>query len=41
MLPDDWVGTEIQGWDAMVKAEWIVKRKVTWIVKEMQMKYTH
>jgi len=34
-----WVG--IQGWDAMVKAEWITKHKVPWIVKEMRMKYTH
>jgi len=39
-LPDDRVRIEIQGWDAMVTAEWIAKRKVTWIVKEMRMKYT-
>jgi len=40
-LRDDWVRIEIQGWDAMVKEEWIVKRKVTQIAKEMRMKYTH
>jgi len=41
MLPDVWVRIEIQGWDAMVMAKWIGKRKVTWIVKEMRMKYTY
>ena len=41
MPPDDWVRIEIQGWDAMVKVELIVKHKVTWIVKEIRMKYTH
>ena len=40
-LPDDWVQIEIQGWDAMVKAELIVKHKVTWIVKEIWIKCTH
>jgi len=28
-LPDDLEQIEIQGWDAIVKAEWIAKRKVT------------
>jgi len=40
-LPDDFVRVGIQGLGAMVKAEWMTKRKVTWILKEMRMKYTH